>query len=244
MTDSSHGHYPVKSTVSFLPIIDMDPTDFSCIYLTIAFIIDQANSLEIQTPVITFDQSLWLIANEIVQTKELNVVLMLGGFHTMMSFMGSIGHLMEGSGLPEALHNVYAKNSVEHMMTGKAVSKAVRGHFLVSSALTTQLLQEFFSAERCRFPHETTEENKQDMHDKENEEFDEDSDYDEDGEDLQTEKEEKRENSPHMLLTDQINDFQKLYETIEKKPDNAANLIDLNENLTELQECITNKKNA
>lgn len=45
-----------------------------------------------------------------------------------------------------------------------------------------------------------------------------------------------------MLLTDQINDFQKLYETIEKKPDNAANLIDLNENLTELQECITNKK--
>ena len=64
------------------------------------------------------------------------------------------------------------------------------------------------------------------MHDKENEEFDEDSDYDEDGEDLQTEMEEKRENNS-LLLTGQINDFQKLYETIEKKPDNAANLIDL-----------------
>ena len=82
------------------------------------------------------------------------------------------------------------------------------------------------------------------MHDKENKKFDEDSDYDEDGdgENLQTEMEEKRENNPHVLLTDQINYFQKLYETIEKKPDNAANLIDLNENLTELQECITNKK--
>ena len=76
-------------------------------------------------------------------------------------------------------------------MTGNAVSKAVRGHFLVSSYLTTQLLQEFFPAERCRFPHEITEESKQDMHDKENEEFDEDSDYDEDGEDLQTEMKKK-----------------------------------------------------
>ena len=130
------------------------------------------------------------------------------------------------------------------MMTSKTVSKAVRGHFLVSSYLTTQLLQEFFPAERCRFPHETTEENKQDMHDKENEEFDEDSDYDEDREDFQTEKEEKGENNPYVLLTNQINDFQKLYETIEKKTYNTADLIDLNENLTELQECITNEKES
>ena len=36
--------------------------------------------------------------------------------------------------------------------------------------------------------------------------------------------------------------FKSCYETIEEKPDNAANLIDLNENLTKLQECITNKK--
>ena len=88
MTDSSHGHYPGKSTVSFLPIIDMDPTDLPYIYSTIAFIIDQANSLEIQTPVITFDQPLWLKANEIVQTKELNVVLMLGGVSHDDEFYG------------------------------------------------------------------------------------------------------------------------------------------------------------
>ena len=56
-------------------------------------------------------------------------------------------------------------------------------------------------------------------------------------------KEEERENNPHMLLTDQINEFQKLYETIEKKPDIASNLIDRNENLNELQlqECMTKK---
>ena len=207
MTDSSHGHYPGKSTVSFLPIIDMDPTDLSCIYLTITFIIDQANSLEIQTPVITFDQPLWLKANEIVQTKELNVVLMLGGFPTMMSFMGSIGHLMEGFGLSEALQNVHVKTHDDQQNSVKGRAWSLFG---VLKFDNTRILQELFPAERCRFPHETTEENKQDMHDKENEEFDEekfdeDSDYDEDGEDLQTEMEEKMENNPHMLLTDQTN---------------------------------------
>ena len=35
-----------------------------------------------------------------------------------MSFLGSIGHLMNESGLKEALEIVYAKNAVVHMPTG------------------------------------------------------------------------------------------------------------------------------
>ncbi len=37
----------------------------------------------------------------------MNIVCRLGGFHTMMSFMGSIGTMMKGSGLEEALGTVY-----------------------------------------------------------------------------------------------------------------------------------------
>ncbi len=48
-----------------------------------------------------------------------------------MSFLGSIGHLMAGSGLQELLEIVYAANSVKHMLTGKAISRAIRGHLLV-----------------------------------------------------------------------------------------------------------------
>lgn len=44
-----------------------------------------------------------------------------------MSFLGSIGHLMAVSGLEELLEVVYAGNTVCHMMSGKAVSRAVRG---------------------------------------------------------------------------------------------------------------------
>lgn len=52
-----------------------------------------------------------------------------------MSFLGSIGYLMTGTGLHECLETVYASNSVIHMLSGKAIQRAVRGHFLVDSAL-------------------------------------------------------------------------------------------------------------
>ena len=72
----------------------------------------------------------------------MNIVCRLGGFHTMMSFMGSIGTMMKGSGLEEALGTVYGPNAVTHMITGKAVSRALRGHFLNEAALTNKLLVE------------------------------------------------------------------------------------------------------
>ena len=54
------------------------------------------------------------------------MVLRLGGLHTEMRFLGSIGHLMAGSGLKELLEVVYASNSAIHMLSGKALSRAVR----------------------------------------------------------------------------------------------------------------------
>ena len=46
-----------------------------------------------------------------------------------MSFLGSIGHLMAGSSIQELLEVVYAgTHAVTHMMTGEAVSRAMRGH--------------------------------------------------------------------------------------------------------------------
>ena len=47
---------------------------------------------------------------------------------------------MAASGLQEVLELVYAKKAVGHMLTGKAVARAVRGHFLVDAALNTLLV--------------------------------------------------------------------------------------------------------
>ncbi|VDI06569.1 Hypothetical predicted protein [Mytilus galloprovincialis] len=72
------------------------------------------------------------------------IVLRLGGFHTEMSFLGSIGRLMAGSGLHEVLETVYASNAVNHMLSGKAVSRAVRGFMMVENALHILLMKESF----------------------------------------------------------------------------------------------------
>ncbi|CAC5381294.1 unnamed protein product [Mytilus coruscus] len=113
------GEYPGKSTVSFLPMIDMSVTDMSCIYSTLTFVCNLATRYDI-SPVLTFDQPLYWRALTIVQNEQPNsqlksLVLRLGGFHTEMSFMGSIGHIMSNSGIQEILELIYAPNAVSHI---------------------------------------------------------------------------------------------------------------------------------
>ena len=46
---------------------------------------------------------------ETVRAKELKIVTRLGGFHTVMSFIESVGITMEGSGLKKPLKTVYGQ---------------------------------------------------------------------------------------------------------------------------------------
>ena len=60
-----------------------------------------------------------------IKAKKMNVVCRLGGFHTLMSFLGSIGSLMAGSGMEEMLEICYASNVVPHLLSGKAIARAL-----------------------------------------------------------------------------------------------------------------------
>ena len=147
MQDAQSGQYASKSDVNLLPIVDLNPSDTTCIYSTLLYVESQANNLNIVTPCITFDQPLWIKAMDIIKNKSMNIVCRLGVFHTLMSFMGSIGKMLKGSGLEESLETVYGENVVQHMMTGKAVSRALRGHFLVEAALMNMLISNFIPQE-------------------------------------------------------------------------------------------------
>ena len=70
MTGISIGEYPGKSIINILPIIDLDPTDMSCIYSTIKFVVGEATKLGTETPILTFDQPLWLKGTKIVNAKS------------------------------------------------------------------------------------------------------------------------------------------------------------------------------
>lgn len=150
------GNHPGKASVIFLPMIDLSASDDTCVYSTLMFIADQAKRHGF-APVVTFDQPLWWKAMKMVEASEPGselsaVVLKLGGFHTTMSFIGCIGYTMEGSGLREVLELAYAPNTVPHLLSGKAISRAVRGLLLVDSALHAVLLSELFDDDPCSEP--------------------------------------------------------------------------------------------
>ncbi len=138
------GDHPGMSSIMFLPMIDMSPSDATCIYSCLKFLGEHARRHNAK-PIVTFDQPLWWKAVDIVDSEPAdsdlkNIVLRLGGFHMEMSFLGSIGHLMSASGLQQILELVYAPNAVIHILTGKAIARAVRGHLLVDAALNGLLL--------------------------------------------------------------------------------------------------------
>ena len=63
-------------------------------YSVLHFVADQAKKYGV-TPVLTFDQSLWMKAQQILDDEPSTnriktVVLRLGGFHMEMNFLGSI----------------------------------------------------------------------------------------------------------------------------------------------------------
>ncbi|KZS20551.1 Uncharacterized protein APZ42_012726 [Daphnia magna] len=136
--------HPGKSEVVFLPLIDLSASSDSCVFSTLTFLAEQAIRYN-KTPIVTFDQPLYwkammIIANSDDSSPIRQTVLKLGGFHTLMSFIGCIGHIMEELGLQDLLNLVYATNTVPHMLSGKAISRAIRGLFLVESAVMFVLI--------------------------------------------------------------------------------------------------------
>ena len=94
------------SAISMLPIIDLNSSDPNALYSLLSFISNQCLRLQIPETSVTFDQPLYVKAYEIVHSRNMNIFMRLGGFHQLMNFLGSIGYLMEGSGLREALETV------------------------------------------------------------------------------------------------------------------------------------------
>lgn len=137
----SRGSYPGRTSVVFLPMIDLIPSDPSCIFSTMLFVSDQALQHK-KTAILTFDQPMYWKAYGIKVKEQPNshlkkMVLRLGCFYMCMSSLGSIGHIMFGSGLQETFELIYAKNAVPHFLSGKAVSRASRAHMLLETALFT-----------------------------------------------------------------------------------------------------------
>ena len=82
----------------------------------------------------------------IVIEKKLPVVVRLGGFHFLKSYLRSIGMIMSVSGLLDVSVIVYQGSSiVEHRLSGSVYAKAIRTHLLVDVALCVIGLRNVFT---------------------------------------------------------------------------------------------------
>ena len=94
---------------------------------------------------VTFEQPLYAKAREVAlaawpHNPCSGFVIRLVGFHLLLPLMCSIGAIMAGSGLEAIWETVCAKNSVVHMMSGRAYARGIRAHLMSQSALATLLL--------------------------------------------------------------------------------------------------------
>lgn len=151
VTDGLHFE---RSKILFLPFIRFPPTDYNTVFTSLFEASARTKAHLQKTCFVTFDQPLSMKARDIVASghhPELsNVVVRLGGFHTLMSFMGCIGAIMAGSGLKEVLMTIYADHSVDKLLNGHAYSRAVRAHILLNLVLASILLDSVHFTEEER----------------------------------------------------------------------------------------------
>lgn len=144
MLTSCCNNYEV-STINFLPFINGSPSDYNTLYTALDYASGIVLEAGMKTCIITFDQPLYIKARDIVQAllfDKVHMVVRLGGFHLLMSFMGCIGQIMAGSGIKDILSIIYAEGSVDQLLSGHSYARAVRAHCILQQALSLLIFDE------------------------------------------------------------------------------------------------------
>ncbi|KYM96907.1 hypothetical protein ALC62_12417 [Cyphomyrmex costatus] len=135
----------VTSKIICLPFVNAPPSEYHTIYTSLVEAKNRCQRSKQVSCFVTFDQPLYWKACDIVAAADStcdleNVIVRLGGFHLLMSFMGAVGFLMSGSGIEELFQLIYAENCVAKILAGHAYSRAVRAHILTHLALSKIIL--------------------------------------------------------------------------------------------------------
>ena len=125
-----------KTKTVYLPLIDKTPSDPD----TIMAALHEAKRLTKErgqkNAIFTSDQQLYKVAVEVqwAYPREFSDgINRLGGMHTLMSFAGKVGTLIQGSGLSEVLESTYA--GVTKTLSGKKFPQNIRAMRLVLEEL-------------------------------------------------------------------------------------------------------------
>ena len=140
----------VKDNVGYLPTINAPATNMSTVYEVLTKSLQIKDTLNLQSIVVVFDQALYAKATEIKwkhreQFKDL--VLRMGVFHTICTFLSVIGKRFQDAGLRDVIieSGVIAEGSVSGVLEGRTYNRAIRCHKLMFEALNRLALIGFNS---------------------------------------------------------------------------------------------------
>ena len=131
---------PPLTVAGMMPILQAPADDNDTMTTVINRFKKIADHLGQKHTVIVVDQPLYSRAKELIWASPdalLDVVMLLGDLHICFNFLKVIGKHVESAGLDDAWveAGLFAQNSTEAMMDGKAYYRAVRGHTLAYEAL-------------------------------------------------------------------------------------------------------------
>ena len=124
-----------------LPFIDLKSEDYSALCTTLMDCIAKGKEKGM-TAIVYFDQPLWFKAMVIKKSLDLPVVVMLGDFHKVLSYLAAIGYIMRGSGLEVLLEKEFSATVVKDILNGKSYRRGIRAHNLAATALKLKLLRQ------------------------------------------------------------------------------------------------------
>ena len=70
----------------------------------------------------------------------------LSGFHLLKSYLGSLGNIMDDSGLLELIQLIYpGSTTAHHILSGGCFDKAIRAHLLIDAAIYQHVMKNIFT---------------------------------------------------------------------------------------------------
>ena len=132
-----------KTKAVYLPLIEMIPSNPDTMMTSMAFAQVYTRNIGQQCVVFTCDLQLYMVTLEVQWTypeRFSNLILRLGGMHSLMIFIGSIGTLMADTGLSDIMSSVFS--GVSKMLTGKKCSQNVRGLRMVAEEALRGIIQD------------------------------------------------------------------------------------------------------
>lgn len=122
---------PAYSLVGYCPVIEASPTELDTVYTLLKRSVAMGKKLGQDDIIIVMDQAIYAKAQEIVlqRNREFeNVVLRMGSFHVITTFLAVIGKRYAAAGLVDILieSGVIAYGSMNGVLDGRHYNRAIK----------------------------------------------------------------------------------------------------------------------